>query len=291
MNNNLKFSSEENAKGHPFKAMFIPAGQHNPTMDMMMAPHKQKSRDLPMGGENLMKQRLKELRGWDHREHEPMFAPKPRPKEFVAPPQDMLASDIQPPKKVSIFAVPAPTSDADRITKLIQENMALRKENEYYKKQFKATKDDLDKAQEQISELENAIAEMKVQIESNPTSEDISSEEVKQEVPIDNVSELAKKLNCDSTNPDELKSLELALKLQAEEQQTMERELLIQQDEALREMNNQPGEQALNPDSMTYEQLLELEEKIGSVSKGLVVKQIEAIPSRMFVPVLGASTM
>ena len=34
-----------------------------------------------------------------------------------------------------------------------------------------------------------------------------------------------------------------------------------------------------NPDTMTYEQLLELSEKLGSVSKGFTAEEINSIPS------------
>ena len=37
-----------------------------------------------------------------------------------------------------------------------------------------------------------------------------------------------------------------------------------------------------NPDKMTYEQLLELKENVGSVSKGLTKKQIKKIPTIIY---------
>ena len=48
---------------------------------------------------------------------------------------------------------------------------------------------------------------------------------------------------------------------------------------AIEESKNEGGNTEPNTDNMTYEQLLELEEKIGAVSKGLSKASIAAIHS------------
>ncbi len=61
----------------------------------------------------------------------------------------------------------------------------------------------------------------------------------------------------------------------------------IQEELAIREVEQQIIDQICpNPDTMSYEQLLELEENVGSVSKGLSKIQIEQIPLVPFREVL-----
>ena len=159
------------------------------------------------------------------------------------------------------------------------------------KKYWRGAKTELKSAKIKINQLEHALRELhsrlmqQEQVEENEEREDERAEEVKEEVPtIINLEELAERLHCDASNPDELRSLQLALQLEAEERQeeiaeaqaSMQKLLLVQQqDMALRALDNDPESISnVNPDVMTYEQLLELEEKMGSVSKGLNEKAI-----------------
>lgn len=47
-------------------------------------------------------------------------------------------------------------------------------------------------------------------------------------------------------------------------------------------LSQEDHQQYPNPDNMTYEELLELEEKIGNVSKGLSSDQIDKIKMKMY---------
>ena len=137
--------------------------------------------------------------------------------------------------------------------------------------------------------LEQAYYELRNHIENQQQEEmedEDLDEEVKQEIPIENITELAKRLNCDSSNPEELRSLQLALQLQAEERRQQLREAREQmqklahdeQDEALQALDHDPQSAVnVNPDVMTYEQLLELEDKMGSVCKGLTQEEIAVL--------------
>ncbi len=101
---------------------------------------------------------------------------------------------------------------------------------------------------------------------------------------MEQIVELAQRLQCNTENPDEMESLRLALQLEAEEREEqragqlrhMQQLILVQQQAAaLNSLNEDPESMArIDPDNMTYEQLLELGEKIGSVSKGLTSAQI-----------------
>lgn len=131
---------------------------------------------------------------------------------------------------------------------------------------------ELKAARRKISELEEVIKESRCESQhSEPSIENM--EEVKKEITIDNLTEIAEKLKCDYSNPDELKSLQLALQLEAEERQKV-----VTQNEQARHFRlmreNDENSEQIDPDNMTYEQLLELEEKIGSVSKGLPKEEI-----------------
>ena len=48
------------------------------------------------------------------------------------------------------------------------------------------------------------------------------------------------------------------------------------------EESKQDAQGGINPDDMTYEELLALEEENGKVSKGLTQQQIRKIPERMW---------
>ncbi len=154
----------------------------------------------------------------------------------------------------------------------------------------------MESAKQRIQELEAEVEELRGQMAgpnlggalneegSLPQSQEESEfqpeegEEVKQQQEINQacVAELAKRLNCDASNQEELKSLELALKLEEEERRQQVVHLEAQQQAfALRMLGNDPRTTAgINPDDMTYEQLLELEEKMGSVSKGLPADKV-----------------
>ena len=67
---------------------------------------------------------------------------------------------------------------------------------------------------------------------------------------------------------------------EAEEQRLIQRAI-----EESKNDNQDPNNP--NPDNMTYEQLLELEENNGKVSKGLKQEQIDAIPVRLFNKIMG----
>jgi len=82
----------------------------------------------------------------------------------------------------------------------------------------------------------------------------------------------------------EIRSLQLALRLEAEN-------MLLSHFTQLAGIRHQyqafdPNEsinlQNVNPDNMTYEQLLQLEEKMGSVSKGLTKEEIKQIPKAIY---------
>lgn len=215
--------------------------------------------------EDIGKDRLKALRGWNARDVRQVSFDEPQQKEsradiFIL--KKMVEDDF------------ATHEDVKERTKLAQENSALKKENNYLKRCLEQVKSDLEKAQGRIGELENQVTDLKAQLSevgSDIPIDDI--EEVKEEMPSEAIKEYAKRLNCDSSNAEELRSLELALKLEAEERAMMERQLYIQQNEALRAMDS--GTQELDPETMSYEQLLELEEKMGSISKGLTTQEIE----------------
>jgi len=281
MNNNLNFTSEDNPRNDPYRAMFVRSKQisHNPKPKQM--------KDDP---ENIRKERLKALRGMKEPDrcmgmfHEPMDLSKPA---------FSLGTQNDPTTSLVI--------ENEQVIKLTQENQSLKMENENLKKNLGQTQAELKNANEKIVILEKAIEELKNllkerdnmsaepqiaqeeegNIEIDPIPEPI--EEVKQEIQKDQITEVAKKLNCDISNEEELKSIELAMQLEAEERQTMQRNLLIQQDEALRALDNAPRGIALNPEQMTYEQLLDLEEKIGSVSKGLKQAEIDAMPIHAYI--------
>ena len=53
----------------------------------------------------------------------------------------------------------------------------------------------------------------------------------------------------------------------------------IQLQKAIEESKNSGP---MNPDNMSYEQLLELEERIGKVSKGMTPEEIAKIPNKKF---------
>ena len=61
---------------------------------------------------------------------------------------------------------------------------------------------------------------------------------------------------------------------QAEEERLLQR--------AIEESKNEQDPNNPNPDNMTYEQLLEMEEANGKVSKGLNPQQIRSIPEKMW---------
>lgn len=151
-------------------------------------------------------------------------------------------------------------------------------------------------AKDRIEELEAEVEELRGRLEANELAPELDQEpeeEVKQEEDIAtkpvNVEELARMLNCDTNNQEEMKSIELAMQLEAEErrqhEENLQRILQVQQQTlALHAMGSNDPRAAgnLNPDVMTYEQLLELEEKIGSVSKGLPLEKIGVRKIRLF---------
>jgi hypothetical protein len=129
--------------------------------------------------------------------------------------------------------------------------------------------------EEQLKEARNSSSGLDLEIDMEPV------EEVKKEANVENFAEVAQRLNCDCSNPDELKSLQLALQLEAEErerQQDMNNRL--RSVELMRQNSENAGE--IDPDSMSYEQLLELEEKIGKVNNGMKQEAISKIPFKEF---------
>ena len=212
--------------------------------------HKSKAND------DKGKNRLKALRGWDYRDI--------RRVDLHTKPQQMNPlSNIESINK----------DEDSKYIRLYKENSNLKRENEYLKKNLKETKVEIDRAKLKIEELESIVAELRDKLNEAEELPIDSIEEVKEEHISDTIKELAKKLNCDSGNEEELKSLELALRLEAEERETMERELFLQQNEALKALDNSARRTSL--EDMNYEQLLDLEEKIGYISKGLPEEQIE----------------
>jgi hypothetical protein len=217
--------------------------------------------------EDVGKNMSKELRGWDSKGVRQVNLSEPEQKDSSG---DIFLHFLQ--RKLpdtDKFIIQEDTKD---YSKLQSENFNLRNENEYLRRCLKEAKGEVEKAQERIEELENEVSDLKVQLSKMDSGIPVESvEEVKEEAPNEAIKEYAKKLNYDTSNAEELKSLELALKLEAEDRMMMERQLYMQQNEALRAMNNE----GVDPESMSYEQLLELEEKIGSISKGLTTEEIQ----------------
>jgi len=214
--------------------------------------------------EDIGKDRLKALRGWNSRDV--------RQVSFNEPEQKDSRGDIFTLRKLTDISKFIPQEDTKDYPKLELENSNLRKENEYLRRCLKQAKTEAEKAQERIEELEKEVNDLKAQLSDMDSDIPVGSvEEVKEEIPTEAIKEYAKRFNCDTSNAEELKSLELALRLEAEDRVIMERQLYIQQNEALRAMNNE----GLDPELMSYEQLLELEEKMGSISKGLTHEEIQ----------------
>eukprot|EP00742_Colponemidia_sp_Colp-10_P005196 GILJ01005550.1.p1 GENE.GILJ01005550.1~~GILJ01005550.1.p1 ORF type:complete len:428 (-),score=63.06 GILJ01005550.1:156-1439(-) len=87
---------------------------------------------------------------------------------------------------------------------------------------------------------------------------------------------------------EDLESLRLAFALQEEENRRQRQDNMAflaasaAQSSSFGLSSPSQSEGGVNPDNMTYEELLALEENMGSVSRGLTKQQIEALPSRMF---------
>eukprot|EP00743_Colponemidia_sp_Colp-15_P005930 GILK01006376.1.p1 GENE.GILK01006376.1~~GILK01006376.1.p1 ORF type:complete len:429 (+),score=60.40 GILK01006376.1:186-1472(+) len=87
---------------------------------------------------------------------------------------------------------------------------------------------------------------------------------------------------------EDLESLRLAFALQEEENRRQREDNMAflaasaAQSSSFGLSSPSQSEGGVNPDNMTYEELLALEENMGSVSRGLTKQQIEALPSRMF---------
>jgi len=145
-----------------------------------------------------------------------------------------------------------------------------------------AHKEELKEAKEKIKELEEYIQQNQQhdhdqdqEIDNVDSVEiiqeremEMEMEEVKEPISTEKIKDIAEMLQCNCNNPDELKSLELAMQLEAEEKQKQ-----IIENNHLRYLTILKQTEAnsgnLDVDTMSYEQLLELEDKIGIVSKGL----------------------
>jgi len=79
----------------------------------------------------------------------------------------------------------------------------------------------------------------------------------------------------------ELYSLRLAMRFEAENllmnrlSQIAALQMLYERPEPIHDVNNPEN---INPDNMTYEELLQLEERMGKVSRGLTIDEIKKIP-------------
>lgn len=138
----------------------------------------------------------------------------------------------------------------------------------------------MEKANKRVYELENTISANQDPL-APEGDEGVGSfegiEESKNEGSADSLSQLAERFHCDINNPDEIRSLQLAMQLEAQEKEDHIQKLIqVQQQELVLKgiVNDPQSVDRVNPDSMTYEQLLELEEKMGKVSQGLSQVQI-----------------
>jgi len=83
----------------------------------------------------------------------------------------------------------------------------------------------------------------------------------------------------------ELYSLRLAMRFEAENllmnrlSQIAALQMLYERPEPTHDINNLEN---INPDNMTYEELLQLEERIGKVSRGLTIEDIKKIPKLVY---------
>ena len=84
-----------------------------------------------------------------------------------------------------------------------------------------------------------------------------------------------KKLKDQAKKQEERRNLEFALALQREEIEAQNDIMYIQHIEEM-------ADPSPNPDNMTYEQLIELGDEIGKVSRGYTEKEIKSIPKKKF---------